>query len=192
MEPHQILRAFIGNGGLRGKLLNDTIFTGKDHPGLRAFFGTVECQGRGSLHLHMLVWLAGFPSPAELMRRINEFLKTFPLYNHDHPGDQCAPSPDAPTQPDNCEPTHQAPIGNTDLPASIPEQPVPTTSCDDHPQVSSNDPPDSPWLQPTWLQQVARYLESIIQQDYPRFSADEIVNDRNPAFLSKQATYFDQ
>lgn len=31
-----------------------------------AYFGTVETQGRGSLHLHMLVWLKNTPSSTEL------------------------------------------------------------------------------------------------------------------------------
>ena len=46
----------------KGKLLNETIFTGLDSRGLKAFYGTVECQGRGSLHLHLLIWLSGIPS----------------------------------------------------------------------------------------------------------------------------------
>ena len=45
----------------KGKLLNETIFTGEGSRGLKGFYGTVECQGRGSLHLHMLIWLSGFP-----------------------------------------------------------------------------------------------------------------------------------
>ena len=47
----------------KGKLLNETIFTGANSRGLKAFYGTVECQGRGSLHLHLLIWLSGIPSP---------------------------------------------------------------------------------------------------------------------------------
>jgi hypothetical protein len=47
----------------KGKLLNPTIFTGGGSRGLKAFYGTVECQGRGSLHLHLLLWLEGIPSP---------------------------------------------------------------------------------------------------------------------------------
>ena len=31
-----------------------------------AYFGTVECQGRGTLHLHLLVWLDNTPSAEEL------------------------------------------------------------------------------------------------------------------------------
>jgi hypothetical protein len=48
----------------RGKLLNETLFTGSGSRGLKGFYGTVECQGRGSLHLHLLVWLAGLPAPS--------------------------------------------------------------------------------------------------------------------------------
>jgi hypothetical protein len=48
----------------KGKLLNETIFTGENSRGLKAFYGTVECQGRGSLHLHLLIWLSGVPPPA--------------------------------------------------------------------------------------------------------------------------------
>jgi hypothetical protein len=33
---------------------------------IEAYFGTVECQGRGTLHLHMLVWLKDAPSPDQL------------------------------------------------------------------------------------------------------------------------------
>lgn len=33
---------------------------------VQAYFGTVECQGRGTLHLHMLLWLNGAPSPDQL------------------------------------------------------------------------------------------------------------------------------
>ena len=31
-----------------------------------AYFGTVESQGRGTLHLHLLVWLEGSPTPSEM------------------------------------------------------------------------------------------------------------------------------
>lgn len=39
---------------------------------LNAYFGTVECQGRGTLHLHMLLWLHNAPAP----RRLKELLQT--------------------------------------------------------------------------------------------------------------------
>ncbi|OJT09408.1 hypothetical protein TRAPUB_14111 [Trametes pubescens] len=32
----------------------------------KAYFGTVEAQGRGTLHCHMLIWLDGHPSPQKL------------------------------------------------------------------------------------------------------------------------------
>ncbi|EAU84190.2 hypothetical protein CC1G_08120 [Coprinopsis cinerea okayama7 len=35
-----------------------------------AYFGVVEAQGRGTLHIHFLVWLAGHPSPEELRHRM--------------------------------------------------------------------------------------------------------------------------
>ena len=54
----------------KGKLLNETIFTGLDSRGLKAFYGTVECQGRGSLHLHLLIWLAGIPDSAGNFSRL--------------------------------------------------------------------------------------------------------------------------
>ena len=31
-----------------------------------AYYGTVEAQGRGTLHCHMLIWLEGHPSPQEM------------------------------------------------------------------------------------------------------------------------------
>lgn len=37
---------------------------------LSAYFGTVECQGRGTLHLHLLVWLKGSPTPSEMHERL--------------------------------------------------------------------------------------------------------------------------
>jgi hypothetical protein len=38
-----------------GKLINESIFTGNaKYSGLQAAFGTVECQRRGSLHLHLV------------------------------------------------------------------------------------------------------------------------------------------
>ena len=37
-----------------------------------AYFGTVECQGRGTLHLHILIWLQNTPTREE----ISELLKT--------------------------------------------------------------------------------------------------------------------
>lgn len=33
---------------------------------VKTYYGCVESQGRGTLHLHILVWLDGFPTPSEL------------------------------------------------------------------------------------------------------------------------------
>ncbi len=37
-----------------------------------AFYGCPEEQGRGALHLHMLVWIEGYTSPTELRRMMSE------------------------------------------------------------------------------------------------------------------------
>ena len=46
----------------------------KDHDGLygktAAYYGTVEQQGRLTLHLHMLLWIQGSPSPDDLRSKI--------------------------------------------------------------------------------------------------------------------------
>src|SRR5271168_4236042 len=46
----------------------------KKHAGLygetKAFYGTVEQQGRLTLHLHMLIWIKGAPSPQEVRDKI--------------------------------------------------------------------------------------------------------------------------
>ncbi|CAF4538179.1 unnamed protein product, partial [Rotaria magnacalcarata] len=36
----------------------------------KAYFGTVESQGRGSLHLHLLIWLKHEYTPAQLKENI--------------------------------------------------------------------------------------------------------------------------
>src|SRR5436853_173871 len=47
---------------------------GENHPGLygntNAYYGTVEQQGRLTLHMHMLLWLKGVLSPQEIRDRI--------------------------------------------------------------------------------------------------------------------------
>jgi len=47
-----------------------TSFTVNSRPGIlgriRAYFGVVEAQGRGTLHLHMLMWLVGGPTSDEM------------------------------------------------------------------------------------------------------------------------------
>ncbi|PSS37626.1 hypothetical protein PHLCEN_2v553 [Hermanssonia centrifuga] len=37
-----------------------------------AYFGTVESQGRGTLHLHMLIWLKNAPSTAEMVELLKD------------------------------------------------------------------------------------------------------------------------
>ncbi|PPQ74673.1 hypothetical protein CVT26_005519, partial [Gymnopilus dilepis] len=53
---------------------------GQDKPGIygycEAYYGVVEAQGKGTLHLHMLVWLRGHISPQQLQ----EQLRTSPEY----------------------------------------------------------------------------------------------------------------
>ena len=39
---------------------------------VKAYFGAVESQGRGSLHLHLLIWLAHDMKPAELKEKIQD------------------------------------------------------------------------------------------------------------------------
>ncbi len=47
---------------------------GVDHPGLygktSAYYGTVEQQGRLTLHMHMLLWIDGALSPQDIRDRI--------------------------------------------------------------------------------------------------------------------------
>lgn len=49
---------------------------GSRHGGLfgicSSYYGTVEANGRGTLHCHMLIWLSGHPSPQVLRDRMNE------------------------------------------------------------------------------------------------------------------------
>jgi hypothetical protein len=82
--------------GLTGKLINESIFTGNaKYSGLPANFGTVECQGRGALHIHLLVWLCGLPNSSEIIRRISEALKNVEALRK-----STAP-PDGPTMSDD-------------------------------------------------------------------------------------------
>ena len=37
---------------------------------IKAYFGTVENQGRGSLHLHLLIWLNHVYTPTQLKEKI--------------------------------------------------------------------------------------------------------------------------
>jgi hypothetical protein len=47
---------------------------GTDHPGIygdtSAYYGTVEQQGRLTLHIHMLLWIRGSLTPQEIRERI--------------------------------------------------------------------------------------------------------------------------
>ena len=49
---------------------------GTDHPGLfgktSAYYGTVEQQGRLTLHLHLLLWISGALSPDEIRKRLTD------------------------------------------------------------------------------------------------------------------------
>jgi Helitron helicase-like domain at N-terminus len=49
-----------------------------------AYFGTVKSQGRGTLHLHLLVWLNGTPSSDELTRMFEDDLFKQWVVNYIH------------------------------------------------------------------------------------------------------------
>ena len=48
----------------------DTLIMGGVLGPVKAYFGTVESQGRGSLHLHMLIWLDHDLKPADMKEKI--------------------------------------------------------------------------------------------------------------------------
>ena len=54
--------------------INDILGVGSEHRGIYgdvpAYYGTVEQQGRLTLHLHMLIWLKGNLTPQEMRERI--------------------------------------------------------------------------------------------------------------------------
>ena len=50
----------------------NTLLVGGLLGSLKAYFGTVESQGRGSLHLHLLVWLNHDMKPADLKEKIQD------------------------------------------------------------------------------------------------------------------------
>ncbi len=56
---------------------------GVDHPGLygktSAYYGTVEQQGRLTLHMHMLLWIDGALSPQDIRDRIMKSNSKFQL-----------------------------------------------------------------------------------------------------------------
>lgn len=68
--------------------LKHVLGVGADHPGLygktQGYYGTVEQQGRLTLHLHMLVWIKGAMTPQEIRDRIiakdSEFQKRIVEY----------------------------------------------------------------------------------------------------------------
>lgn len=39
---------------------------------VKAYYGVVEAQGRGSLHVHMLLWLENAPSPSDMLSRLDK------------------------------------------------------------------------------------------------------------------------
>ena len=50
----------------------DTMIVGGVLGSMKAYFGTVENQGRGSLHLHLLVWLEHDMKPADMKEKIRD------------------------------------------------------------------------------------------------------------------------
>jgi hypothetical protein len=40
-----------------------------------AYYDTVECQGRGSLHHHLLIWRSGVPNPEKFLAGIKEAIE---------------------------------------------------------------------------------------------------------------------
>jgi len=68
--------------------LKHVLAVGSKHPGLygntKAYYGTVEQQGRLTLHLHMLLWIESAFTPQEIREKIqkddSEFTKSLLLY----------------------------------------------------------------------------------------------------------------
>ena len=56
---------------LISNILNTLLVGGILGP-IKAYFGTVESQGRGSLHLHLLAWLDHDMKPADLKQKIQD------------------------------------------------------------------------------------------------------------------------
>ncbi|CAF3219894.1 unnamed protein product [Rotaria sp. Silwood2] len=69
---------------LISSILDNLIMKGVLGP-MKAYFGTVESQGRGSLHLHMLLWLDHDITPSQMKEKIQneEFRKSFINYLED-------------------------------------------------------------------------------------------------------------
>ena len=157
-----------------GPLLNGSIFTGVDSHGCNAFYGTVECQGRGSLHLHLLLWIAGQINPEEMMKRIEQ---AFQL-NLEKKAALEAMDDSPPTEPI----TMQPPTPSQVKPAVLRE-------------AKRNQLEHQPWTKPDYLDNVTRYIESSIQESFPTFSQAEM--DRpylrprvGGGFLSLNPSYF--
>ena len=71
-----ILEVFFGvRKGLAGKVDSTKSLVGFTN----AYYGTVETQGRGTLHFHCLVWVSGMPSPDEMKVKLKDeaFKKDF-------------------------------------------------------------------------------------------------------------------
>ena len=50
----------------------DTLIMGDVLGPIKAYFGTVESQGRGSLHLHLLIWLDHDMKPADMKEKLQD------------------------------------------------------------------------------------------------------------------------
>jgi hypothetical protein len=61
-----IVRAFLKT------LIKPGVEEGGVFGGVDSYYGTIECQGRGSLHLHMLIWLRDCPHPDDLFLRLED------------------------------------------------------------------------------------------------------------------------
>ena len=159
-----------------GPLLNKTIFTGNHERGLKAFYGTVETSGRGSLHLHLLIWLNGQPTPQDLTDRINIEMAKLCKAAQDSK-DSAMESADEEMHPIDAAPAARKsstvvcddgkkPLASSNI--------AKDTSAEDDVASAPDDvaAPDDPPLT-GWLKGVAEYLDSIIEQSYPRFTDEE-------------------
>jgi len=50
---------------------------------IKAFYGIVEAQGRGSLHFNGMFWTWGFIDPKKFKLKLNDerFIEDFQIYN---------------------------------------------------------------------------------------------------------------
>lgn len=174
----------------RGKLLNSCIFTAVDGRGVRAFYGTVECQGRGSLHLHLLVWLAGVPNPDVFLARIKEAIE---LSIHKG-GGECSFTgfPDLVSHKGVKVPPTTGASSDSDKQALKAH----TVDPEVLKRALESKALKEPWTEDTFLRDVARYMESVISMSPPVFSAKEhlrpcMIRKPNGRFLGESPTYFD-